>query len=96
MCSRSGKGVSEKGFAKFGGASPAGVTIKENCYDRFFPGDGEFPNVEVVQILAEKGALNEVGPEVFSPMLDSMSVEQVAEKSSQSIGNVRTLAGVNS
>ena len=74
---------------------PAGVTIKENCYDRFFPGDGEFPNVEVVQILAEKGALNEVGPEVFSPMLDSMSVEQVAEKSSQSIGNVLTLAGVN-
>ena len=73
---------------------PAGVTIKENCYDRLFPGDGEFPNAEVVQILAEKGALNELGPEVFSPMLNDMTTEQVAKKSAASIERTLEAAGV--
>ena len=71
-----------------------GVTIKDNCYDRHFPGDGEFPNVELVRILAETGGLNGVGPEVFSPMLKTMSVEEVARRSADSTRQVLAAAGV--
>lgn len=66
-------------------ALPNGVSIKEDCYNRFFPGDGEFPNTEIVKILADSGGLRQVGPEVFSPMLAEMSVEDVAKRSSDSV-----------
>lgn len=67
---------------------PKGVTVKDDCYNRFFPGDGEFPNVEIVRILNQTGGLNQVGPEVFSPMLAKMSASQVAKKSKQSVAAV--------
>ncbi|MER8953450.1 sugar phosphate isomerase/epimerase [Mesorhizobium sp. M0833] len=75
-------------------ALPKGVTIKDNCYDRQFPGDGEFPNAEILRILAETGGLNQVGPEVFSPTLTLMSVEAVARKSAESTRNVLLAAGL--
>jgi sugar phosphate isomerase/epimerase len=56
---------------------PEGVTVKDDCYNRKFPGDGQFPNVEIVEILAETGGLNQVGPEVFSPMLALMDCEEI-------------------
>lgn len=73
---------------------PSGVSIKDDCYDRHFPGDGEFPNVELVRILAETGGLNQVGPEVFSPMLKQMSAEEVARRSAESTRGVLIAAGV--
>jgi sugar phosphate isomerase/epimerase len=73
---------------------PEGVSIKDDCYNRFFPGDGEFPNVELVRILTDTGGLNGVGPEVFSPMLAKMSVEAVARKSADSVADVLRAAGV--
>ena len=73
---------------------PAGVTVKDDCYDRKFPGDGEFPNAEIIAILAGTGGLNEVGPEVFSPMLKSMTAEEVAQKSRQSTLDALRAGGV--
>ncbi len=73
---------------------PAGVSIKDDCYNRLFPGDGQFPNVEIIEILAESGGLNQVGPEVFSPMLAGMSAEDVAAKSAASIAGVLRKAGL--
>lgn len=73
---------------------PEGVSIKDDCYNRLFPGDGEFPNVEIVKILAASGGLNQVGPEVFSPILATMSVEEVAKKSSDSVRATLLEAGV--
>ncbi len=67
---------------------PEGVTIIDDCYDRKFPGDGEFPNVEIVRILAETGGLNEVGAEVFSPMLAAMSADEVGRRSHSSVAAV--------
>lgn len=67
---------------------PEGVTIKDNCYDRKFPGDGQFPNVEIVRILAETGGLNQLGAEVFSPMLTAMSADEIARVSRDSIDAV--------
>lgn len=73
---------------------PDGVSIKDDCYNRFFPGDGEFPNIELVRILSQTGGLNGVGPEVFSPMLAKMTVEEVARKSAESVAGVLRAAGV--
>lgn len=73
---------------------PEGVSIKDDCYDRHFPGDGEFPNVELVKTLAETGGLNGVGPEVFSPMLEKMTTEEVARRSAESTRAVLSKAGV--
>ncbi len=73
---------------------PEGVTLKEDCYDRKFPGDGEFPNVEIVRILAETGGLNQVGAEVFSPMLKHMSADEIGLVSASSVREVMRRAGV--
>lgn len=73
---------------------PPGVTIKDNCYDRKFPGDGEFPNAEVVRILATTGGLNHVGAEVFSPVLKEMSPEEVGLTSRETVFDVLRAAGL--
>jgi sugar phosphate isomerase/epimerase len=76
-------------------ALPPGVSIKDDCYNRFFPGEGEFPNVELVRLLAETGGLQQLGPEVFSATLAGLSVEEVARKSSQSVASVLNKAGIS-
>lgn len=73
---------------------PPGVSIKDDCYDRKFPGDGEFPNAEIISVLAASNGLNQVGPEVFSPTLASMSAEEVAEVSARSTRAALEKAGV--
>ena len=73
---------------------PAGVTVKDNCYDRKWPGDGEFPSTEILQILDENGGLNEVGAEIFSPMLQGVSTEEIARLSKETVETVLTAAGV--
>ena len=45
---------------------PAGVALEENCFDRSWPGAGEFPLIEIVRTLADMDALRQVSPEVFS------------------------------
>jgi sugar phosphate isomerase/epimerase len=67
---------------------PPGVTIKDNCYDRKFPGDGNFPNVAIVEVLSRTGGLNHVGAEVFSPMLSGMSAQQIGDVSRDSVKSV--------
>ena len=71
---------------------PPGVTVKEDCYNRLFPGEGEFANAKVISVLDGIGGLNEVGPEVFSPSLMKMDAEQIAAKSRASIDHVFGLA----
>jgi len=73
---------------------PPGVTVKDDCYDRKFPGDGEFPNVEIVRVLAETGGLNGLGPEVFSPILADMSADFVGEITRRTVSGVLAAAGV--
>lgn len=73
---------------------PPGVSIKDNCYDRKFPGDGEFPNAEIVNVLAQSGGLNQLGAEVFSPILKTMTAEQVGLISRDSIHGILVAAGI--
>lgn len=67
---------------------PAGVTLEENCFDRGWPGTGEFPLTEIVRTLAGLDALRQVSPEVFSPHNATRSAAEIADLSS---GSLRTL-----
>ena len=64
---------------------PAGVTLEENCFDRGWPGTGEFPLIEIVRTLAGRDALRQVGPEVFSPHNATRSAAEIAALSSDSL-----------
>ena len=75
-------------------ALPPGQTVKDNCYDRLFPGDGEFPLTAMLGALDATGSLRQVGAEVFSPMLTTMSMAAVADKSAASIAAVLAQAGI--
>jgi sugar phosphate isomerase/epimerase len=63
----------------------AGVTLEENCFDRGWPGTGEFPLIEVVRTLAGLDALRQVSPEVFSPHNAARSAAEIADLSSGSL-----------
>ena len=69
-------------------ALPPGSTIVEDCYRRLFPGDGEFPLADIVRILMGTGGLRQVGAEVFSPVLATMSAEEVADRARESVAAV--------
>jgi sugar phosphate isomerase/epimerase len=73
---------------------PTGVTLEENCFDRGWPGTGEFPLVEVVTTLAEMDALRQVSAEVFSPQNAARSAAEIATLSSQSLRALLESAGV--
>lgn len=73
---------------------PEGVLLKDNCFDRLWPGEGEFPLLDIFEVLAEKGSLNQVNPEVFSPSNRGRSAEEIAQFSSDSIRKVLASAGI--
>jgi sugar phosphate isomerase/epimerase len=58
--------------------------LEENCFDRGWPGTGEFPLIEIVRTLAV-GALRQVSPEVFSPHNATRSAAEIAALSSESL-----------
>lgn len=73
---------------------PPGVTVKDNCYDRKWPGDGAFPHDEVLRTLDEIGGLNDVGAEIFSPMLAELGTDDVARLTRERTEAVLAGAGV--
>ena len=73
---------------------PAGVTLEENCFDRGWPGTGEFPLTEIVRTLAGMDALRQVSPEVFSPHNATRSPAEIAALSSGSLRAVLDAADV--
>lgn len=72
---------------------PPGRTLEEDCYQRLFPGEGEFPLTPILQALAQTGGLRQLGAEVFSPVLATMSAEDVAKRSAESIKATLARAG---
>lgn len=63
----------------------SGVTLEMDCFERMWPGTGNFPLAEIVTALSKIGGLNGVGPEVFSVMNQKMSGEDVANLCKQSL-----------
>lgn len=73
---------------------PDGVTLEENCFERGWPGTGEFPLIEIVRTLAGMDALRQVSPEVFSPHNATRSAAEIAVLSSQSLHALLEAANV--
>jgi sugar phosphate isomerase/epimerase len=73
---------------------PAGVTLEENCFDRGWPGTGEFGLIEIVRTLAGLDALRQVSPEVFSPHNAARSAAEIAALSSESLRALLDAANV--
>lgn len=64
---------------------PPGVTLEENCFDRGWPGTGEFPLIQIVRKLSEMDALRQVSAEVFSPHNATRTAAEIAALSSDSL-----------
>ncbi|MDR0280820.1 MAG: sugar phosphate isomerase/epimerase [Paucimonas sp.] len=64
---------------------PAQTTLEQDCFNRMWPGQGNFPLQDIVALLAHIGGLNQVGPEVFSLANREMSAEDVAQRCVESL-----------
>jgi sugar phosphate isomerase/epimerase len=70
-----------------------GATLFEDTVRyRMFPGEGELPLVEILEILLEKG-LQEVGPEVFSDEADRLPSEEAGRRCGAGLRRVLEAAG---
>ena len=72
-----------------------GVSLQENCFDRLWPGEGEFPLIEVLRVLGQIEGLNQVNPEVFSPRNKGKTAEEIARLSSESIRKILDAAEIS-
>lgn len=63
----------------------SGVTLEADCFERMWPGTGNFPLADIVSGLHKIGGLNGVGPEVFSVLNQNMATEDVARLCKQSL-----------
>ncbi|MBX3568381.1 MAG: sugar phosphate isomerase/epimerase [Rhizobiaceae bacterium] len=62
-----------------------GVTLEGECFERLWPGDGDFAIPDILDTLDRTGGLTQIGPEVFSAKMAAMSAEEVAERSRASL-----------
>jgi len=62
-----------------------GVTLELECFERLWPGEGDFAISAILDTLDETGGLMQIGPEVFSADLASKSAEEVADLSRRSL-----------
>lgn len=69
------------------GTVPATLTLEQECFDRLWPGEGDFPIAGIVAVLDRIGALHAVGPEVFSPRYSREHVDAawIAQRSIESL-----------
>lgn len=63
----------------------ADTTLEQDCFNRMWPGQGNFPLQDIVALLASTGGLNQVGPEVFSLSNREMSAADVARRCVESL-----------
>ncbi|WP_185267077.1 sugar phosphate isomerase/epimerase family protein [Halopseudomonas xiamenensis] len=57
-----------------------GANLFEDCLQhRLIPGQGELPLVEILTILQAKGGVENIGPEIFSSRLDTLSAIEAAD-----------------
>lgn len=68
---------------------PPSRSLIEDCLmHRRAPGEGDFRVRDTVAVLRETGGLNNVGPEIFSAVFDSMSAEEIASRTRESMASV--------
>jgi sugar phosphate isomerase/epimerase len=64
---------------------PTDTTLEEECFFRLWPGEGEFPLCEMMQVLAKTGGLNQVCAEVFSYLNRERSADEIGVLSAASV-----------
>ncbi len=67
--------------------------LEEGLNGRMFPGDGELPIQEILQILHEKGNLRQAGPETFSAAANAMAPEEAGRRDGETSRAALTAAG---
>ncbi len=70
-------------------------TFDDTVNHRNFPGEGEFEVVEILRIIAAKGQLRHVGPEVFSQEADALSAREAGRRSGDTTRAVLDAAGIS-
>lgn len=75
------------------GTLPATLSLEDECFNRMWPGTGDFKIAEMVNALDEIGALRGVGPEVFSPKYakEGTPGSWIASQSLKAISNYKNL-----
>ena len=68
-----------------------GVTLELECFERLWPGEGDFAIPDILDTLDGTGGLMQIGPEVFSASMATLSAEQVAERSVASLAQYEAL-----
>ncbi len=72
-----------------------GRSLLEDCiFHRVDPGTGGFPVVELLQQLQRIGGLNRFGPETFSGLYDTLSADEIGNRSRVALANVFDRAGI--
>jgi sugar phosphate isomerase/epimerase len=69
-----------------------GVTLEKECFERLWPGEGDFPIASMLDTLNQIGGLVQIGPEIFSANMETKSAEAVAELSRECLLQYRALA----
>lgn len=62
-----------------------GLTLETDCFNRMWPGTGNFPLREIISTLERTKGLNQVGPEVFSLQNQTLAPQQVAKSCVESL-----------
>ncbi|WP_207401613.1 sugar phosphate isomerase/epimerase family protein [Phytopseudomonas dryadis] len=77
-------------------ALPEGTTLEQDCFQRLWPGQGDFVLKPIISLLNDIGGLNQVGPEVFSLANAALSAEAVAAACRHSLQHFDELCEVPS
>lgn len=68
--------------------------LDDGFYHRAFPGQGELPIVQVLEIVADKGNLRMVGPETFSTEADNLGASDAGIRDGEGTRAVLASAGL--
>ncbi len=68
-----------------------GVTLELECFERLWPGEGDFAISAILDTLDERGGLMQIGPEVFSADVATKSAEEIADLSRRSLLQYKAL-----
>lgn len=68
-----------------------GVTLELECFERLWPGEGDFAISAILDTLDESGGLMQIGPEVFSADLATKSAKEIADLSRRSLLQYKAL-----
>ena len=70
---------------------PTGMTLEKECFERLWPGQGDFAIAAMLDTLNETSGLTQIGPEVFSIEMATKSAEEIAKLSRESLLQYNTL-----